>query len=71
MGASHPLGTIMATGRSRPISSVVGDRQVLLRVRRRKVRLEGWVESLRFEVKPFGTIAEPFRTDLLSKESTA
>ena len=29
------------------------------------------MESLRFEVKPFGTIAEPFRTELLSKESTA
>jgi NAD(P)-dependent dehydrogenase (short-subunit alcohol dehydrogenase family) len=38
--------------------------------------LEGWMESLRFEVEPFGirtTIVEPgfFRTDLLEKESTA
>jgi NAD(P)-dependent dehydrogenase (short-subunit alcohol dehydrogenase family) len=37
---------------------------------------EGWMESLRFEVEPFGihtTIVEPgfFRTDLLTKESTA
>jgi NAD(P)-dependent dehydrogenase (short-subunit alcohol dehydrogenase family) len=41
-----------------------------------KFGLEGWMESLRFEVEPFGidtTIVEPgfFRTDLLEKESTA
>jgi NAD(P)-dependent dehydrogenase (short-subunit alcohol dehydrogenase family) len=41
-----------------------------------KFGLEGWMESLRFEVEPFGihtTIVEPgfFRTDLLTKESTA
>jgi NAD(P)-dependent dehydrogenase (short-subunit alcohol dehydrogenase family) len=40
-----------------------------------KFGLEGWMESLRFEVEPFGirtTIVEPgfFRTDLLTKEST-
>jgi len=40
-----------------------------------KFGLEGWMESLRFEVEPFGiqtTIVEPgfFRTDLLEKEST-
>ncbi len=37
---------------------------------------EGWMESLKFEVEPFGirtTIVEPgfFRTELLTKESTA
>jgi NAD(P)-dependent dehydrogenase (short-subunit alcohol dehydrogenase family) len=41
-----------------------------------KFGLEGWMESLRFEVEPFGihtTIVEPgfFRTELLTKESTA
>jgi NAD(P)-dependent dehydrogenase (short-subunit alcohol dehydrogenase family) len=41
-----------------------------------KFGLEGWMESLRFEVEPFGihtTIVEPgfFRTDLLTKKSTA
>jgi NAD(P)-dependent dehydrogenase (short-subunit alcohol dehydrogenase family) len=41
-----------------------------------KFGLEGWMESLRFEVEPFGihtTIIEPgfFRTELLTKESTA
>jgi NAD(P)-dependent dehydrogenase (short-subunit alcohol dehydrogenase family) len=41
-----------------------------------KFGLEGWMESLRFEVEPFGirtTIVEPgfFRTDLLEKESTS
>jgi NAD(P)-dependent dehydrogenase (short-subunit alcohol dehydrogenase family) len=41
-----------------------------------KFGLEGWMESLRFEVEPFGihtTIVEPgfFRTRLLEKESTA
>jgi NAD(P)-dependent dehydrogenase (short-subunit alcohol dehydrogenase family) len=41
-----------------------------------KFGLEGWMESLRFEVEPFGirtTIVEPgfFRTKLLEKESTA
>jgi NAD(P)-dependent dehydrogenase (short-subunit alcohol dehydrogenase family) len=41
-----------------------------------KFGAEGWMESLRFEVEPFGihtTIVEPgfFRTDLLTKESTA
>src|SRR5204863_9882698 len=41
-----------------------------------KFGLEGWMESLRFEVEPFGIhtmIVEPgfFRTDLLTKESTA
>ncbi|MFL6286839.1 MAG: SDR family oxidoreductase [Actinomycetes bacterium] len=41
-----------------------------------KFGLEGWMESLRFEVEPFGirtTIVEPgfFRTALLTKESTA
>ena len=41
-----------------------------------KFGLEGWMESLRFEVEPFGiqtTIVEPgfVRTDLLTKESTA
>jgi NAD(P)-dependent dehydrogenase (short-subunit alcohol dehydrogenase family) len=41
-----------------------------------KFGLEGWMESLRFEVEPFGihtTIVEPgfFRTELLSTESTA
>ncbi len=41
-----------------------------------KFGLEGWMESLRFEVEPFGirtTIVEPgfFRTDLLTQESTA
>jgi NAD(P)-dependent dehydrogenase (short-subunit alcohol dehydrogenase family) len=41
-----------------------------------KFGLEGWMESLRFEVEPYGiqtTIVEPgfFRTDLLTKESTA
>ena len=41
-----------------------------------KFGLEGWMESLRFEVEPLGihtTIVEPgfFRTDLLEKESTA
>jgi NAD(P)-dependent dehydrogenase (short-subunit alcohol dehydrogenase family) len=41
-----------------------------------KFGLEGWMESLRFEVERFGihtTIVEPgfFRTDLLEKESTA
>ena len=40
-----------------------------------KFGLEGWMESLRFEVEPFGirtTIVEPgfFRTELLSPEST-
>jgi len=40
-----------------------------------KFGLEGWMESLRFEVEPFNihtTIVEPgfFRTDLLEKEST-
>ena len=40
-----------------------------------KFALEGWMESLRFEVEPFGihtTIVEPgfFRTALLEKEST-
>jgi NAD(P)-dependent dehydrogenase (short-subunit alcohol dehydrogenase family) len=39
-----------------------------------KFGLEGWMESLRFEVEPFGiktTIVEPgfFRTELLEKES--
>jgi NAD(P)-dependent dehydrogenase (short-subunit alcohol dehydrogenase family) len=41
-----------------------------------KFGIEGWMESLRFEVEPFGihtTIVEPgfFRTELLTKESTA
>ena len=41
-----------------------------------KFGLEGWMESLRFEVEPFGihtTIVEPgfFRTELLTKGSTA
>jgi NAD(P)-dependent dehydrogenase (short-subunit alcohol dehydrogenase family) len=41
-----------------------------------KFGLEGWMESLRFEVEPFGihtTIVEPgfFRTELLTNESTA
>jgi NAD(P)-dependent dehydrogenase (short-subunit alcohol dehydrogenase family) len=41
-----------------------------------KFGLEGWMESLRFEVEPFviqTTIVEPgfFRTELLEKESTA
>ena len=41
-----------------------------------KFGLEGWMESLRYEVEPFGihtTIVEPgfFRTDLLTKKSTA
>ena len=41
-----------------------------------KFGAEGWMESLRFEVEPFGirtTIVEPgfFRTDLLTKESTS
>jgi len=41
-----------------------------------KFGVEGWMESLRFEVEPFGirtTIVEPgfFRTALLEKESTA
>jgi NAD(P)-dependent dehydrogenase (short-subunit alcohol dehydrogenase family) len=41
-----------------------------------KFGLEGWMESLRFEIEPFGihtTIVEPgfFRTKLLTKESTA
>lgn len=41
-----------------------------------KFGLEGWMESLRFEVEPFGirtTIVEPgfFRTELLTSESTA
>jgi NAD(P)-dependent dehydrogenase (short-subunit alcohol dehydrogenase family) len=41
-----------------------------------KFGLEGWMESLRYEVEPFGihtTIVEPgfFRTELLEKESTA
>ena len=41
-----------------------------------KFGLEGWMESVRFEVEPFGihtTIVEPgfFRTQLLTKESTA
>ena len=41
-----------------------------------KFGLEGWMESLRFEVEPFDihtTIVEPgfFRTELLEKESTA
>jgi NAD(P)-dependent dehydrogenase (short-subunit alcohol dehydrogenase family) len=41
-----------------------------------KFGVEGWIESLRFEVEPFGihtTIVEPgfFRTELLTKESTA
>jgi NAD(P)-dependent dehydrogenase (short-subunit alcohol dehydrogenase family) len=41
-----------------------------------KFGVEGWMESLRFEVEPFGihtTIVEPgfFRTELLEKESTA
>jgi NAD(P)-dependent dehydrogenase (short-subunit alcohol dehydrogenase family) len=41
-----------------------------------KFGLEGWMESLRFEVEPFGihtTIVEPgfFRTELLTKASTA
>ena len=40
-----------------------------------KFGLEGWMESLRFELEPFGihtTIVEPgfFRTELLTKEST-
>jgi NAD(P)-dependent dehydrogenase (short-subunit alcohol dehydrogenase family) len=41
-----------------------------------KFGVEGWMESLRFEVEPFGihtTIVEPgfFRTELLQEESTA
>ena len=41
-----------------------------------KFGLEGWMESLRFEVEPFGihtTIVEPgfFRTELLTDQSTA
>src|SRR3954453_14152561 len=41
-----------------------------------KFGVEGWRESRRFEVEPFGilnTIVEPgfFRTELLTKESTA
>ena len=41
-----------------------------------KFGLEGWMESLQFELEPFGihtTIVEPgfFRTELLTKESTA
>jgi len=41
-----------------------------------KFGVEGWMESLRFEIEPFGIhtmIVEPgfFRTDLLTKESTA
>ena len=41
-----------------------------------KFGVEGWMESLRFEVEPLGihtTIVEPgfFRTELLTKESTA
>jgi NAD(P)-dependent dehydrogenase (short-subunit alcohol dehydrogenase family) len=41
-----------------------------------KFGVEGWMESLRFEVEPFGihtTIVEPgfFRTELLEKDSTA
>jgi NAD(P)-dependent dehydrogenase (short-subunit alcohol dehydrogenase family) len=41
-----------------------------------KFGLEGWMESLRFEVEPFGihtTIVEPgfFRTELLTNESTS
>jgi NAD(P)-dependent dehydrogenase (short-subunit alcohol dehydrogenase family) len=41
-----------------------------------KFGVEGWMESLRFEVEPLGihtTIVEPgfFRTELLEKESTA
>jgi NAD(P)-dependent dehydrogenase (short-subunit alcohol dehydrogenase family) len=41
-----------------------------------KFGVEGWMESLRFEVEPFGirtTIVEPgfFRTELLTAESTA
>jgi NAD(P)-dependent dehydrogenase (short-subunit alcohol dehydrogenase family) len=41
-----------------------------------KFGVEGWMESLRFEIEPFGihtTIVEPgfFRTELLTKESTA
>ena len=41
-----------------------------------KFGVEGWMESLRFEVEPFGihtTIVEPgfFRTELLERESTA
>jgi NAD(P)-dependent dehydrogenase (short-subunit alcohol dehydrogenase family) len=41
-----------------------------------KFGVEGWMESLRFEVEPFGihtTTVEPgfFRTELLEKESTA
>jgi NAD(P)-dependent dehydrogenase (short-subunit alcohol dehydrogenase family) len=41
-----------------------------------KFGLEGWMESLRFEIEPFGIhtmIVEPgfFRTDLLTNESTA
>jgi NAD(P)-dependent dehydrogenase (short-subunit alcohol dehydrogenase family) len=41
-----------------------------------KFGVEGWMESLRFELEPFGihtTIVEPgfFRTELLTKESTA
>ena len=41
-----------------------------------KFGVEGWMESLRLEVEPFGihtTIVEPgfFRTELLTKESTA
>src|SRR6059058_2093566 len=41
-----------------------------------KFGLEGWMESLRFEIAPFGihtTIVEPgfFRTELLTRESTA
>jgi len=41
-----------------------------------KFGLEGWMESLRFELEPFGIhtmIVEPgfFRTELLTKESTA
>ena len=41
-----------------------------------KFGLEGWMESLRFEIEPFGihtTIVEPgfFRTELLTNESTA
>jgi NAD(P)-dependent dehydrogenase (short-subunit alcohol dehydrogenase family) len=41
-----------------------------------KFGVEGWMESLRFEVEPFGihtTIVEPgfFRTELLTKESTS
>ena len=64
-----------ASSRSRRHAGIVGQ-EFCSAYAASKFGLEGWMESLRFEVEPFGihtTIVEPgfFRTELLTKESTA